>query len=126
MFANFKVYPMIAVIDIERARRWYAEKLGLQPTRDVEGELIYQLENGTGFGLYQTPAAGTAKNTVAVWDVDDLDAVMAAMRARGVVFEEYDFPGLKTVNGVVSFGDTRGAWFKDSEGNILALNEWIT
>ena len=57
------------------------------------------------------------------WDVDDLDAVMADLRQRGVVFEEYDYPEFKTVNGVVNFGDSRGAWFKDSEGNIFSLNE---
>ena len=122
MLAKFPMHPIIAAVDIERARRWYAEKLGLTPTQDNEGELVYDL-NGSSFLLYETPSAGTAQNTVAGWDVDDLDAVMAALRARGVVFEEYDFPGLKTVNGVFGFGDSRGAWFKDSEGNIFALNQ---
>ena len=126
MFANYKIYPVIAAIDVERAKRWYAEKLGLQPTKDVAGELIYELPNGSMFLLYETSSAGTAKNTIAVWDVDDLEAVMTDMRRRGVVFEEYDFPGMKTVNGIVDYGETRGAWFTDSEGNVLALNQWKT
>ena len=122
MLAKAKMHTVLAAVDIERARRWYAEKLGLQPIQDNEGELIYEAA-GVRFMIYETPSAGTAQNTVAGWDVDDLDAMMADLRGRGVVFEEYDYPEFKTVNGVVEFGDSRGAWFKDSEGNILALNE---
>ena len=122
MLANLKLHPVLAAVDIERARRWYAEKLDLHPIKDNQGELIYEVA-GERFLMYETPSAGTAKNTVAGWDVDDLDAVMADLRQRGVVFEEYDYPEFKTVNGVVNFGDSRGAWFKDSEGNIFSLNE---
>ena len=122
MLAKFKMHPVLAAIDIERARRWYAEKLGLNPIQDNQGELIYEAA-GERFMIYETPSAGTAQNTVAGWDVDDLDAVMVELRQRGVVFEEYDYPEFKTENGVVNFGDSRGAWFKDSEGNILALNQ---
>ena len=124
MFANFKIYPVLAAVDIERARRWYADKLGLQPTKDIQGELLYEL-HGSSFLLYPTSAAGTAQNTVAAWDVDNLEAVMSELRERGVVFEEYDAPDFKTVNGIADFGQARGAWFKDSEGNILALNQWV-
>ena len=122
MLAHSRMHPVLSAVDIERARHWYAEKLGLHPIKDNQGELIYEID-GARFLLYETPSAGTARNTVAGWDVDDLDAVMADLRQRGVVFEEYDSPDFRTVNGVINFGDSRGAWFKDSEGNILALNE---
>lgn len=124
MLGQFKVHPVLAAIDIERARRWYAEKLGLNPTREVQGELLYELGNGSSFLLYQTSYAGTAQNTVAEWDVDDIEAAVAELRQHGVVFEEYDFPGFETVDGIATLDYTRGAWFKDSEGNIIALNQW--
>jgi catechol 2,3-dioxygenase-like lactoylglutathione lyase family enzyme len=122
MLTHSKLHPVLAAVDIDRARQWYAEKLGLNPIRDNQGELIYEID-GARFMIYETPSAGTARNTVAGWDVDDLDAVMVDLRGRGVVFEEYNYPDFKTVNGILDFGDSRGAWFKDSEGNILALNQ---
>ena len=122
MLAKLKLHPVLAAVDIERARRWYAEKLDLHPIMDNGGELIFEVD-GARFLMYETPSAGTAKNTVAGWDVDDLDAVMVHLRERGVVFEEYDYPDFKTINGVLDFGDSRGAWFKDSEGNIFSLNQ---
>ena len=83
---------------------------------------MYQVKNSK-FLLYETSFAGTAQNTAASWSTNDLDAEMAELRSNGVVFEEYDFPGLKTENGVAANEDGRAAWFKDSEGNILALSE---
>ena len=82
---------------------------------------IYDAGGGTGFLLYPTPNAGQAPNTLMTFSSKDVRADVIALRARGVVFEEYDFPGLKTVDGVARLGDRDGAWFKDSEGNILAL-----
>ncbi|MEP7294532.1 MAG: VOC family protein, partial [Chloroflexota bacterium] len=108
--------------DIERARRWYAEKLGLSPLREEAQGLLYAT-GGSQFFLYQTATAGTAQNTVAEWDVDDLEAVMADLRGRGVVFEEYDYPDFKTVNAIATLGNDRAAWFKDSEGNFIALSQ---
>lgn len=122
MLANFNIYPTIPASDLQRARRFYAEKLGYTPVSETSDSLFYQ-SGETMFLIYQTPNAGTALHTVAGLDVDDLDAVMADLRSRGVVFEEYDFPGLKTVNGVAQLGTDRVAWFKDSEGNILGISE---
>jgi catechol 2,3-dioxygenase-like lactoylglutathione lyase family enzyme len=121
MLANYNIRTVIAAQDIERAQRWYADKLGLHPAREQAQGLLYQVGNSEFF-LYQTSFAGTAQNTVAEWEVDDLDAVMAELRRRGVVFEEYDFPGFKTVNGVATIDGERAAWFKDSEGNTIALS----
>ncbi len=113
---------MLAAKDLPRARDWYAQKLGLEPTHAVAEEAVYH-QGRTHFSLYQTPSAGSAKNTVGVWRVGDLRAEMASLRARGVVFEEYDFGVVKTVDGVLADpdGDSLSAWFTDSEGNILGL-----
>ena len=75
--------------------------------------------------MYQSPGAGTSKANQAVWSVDDLDAEMTELRSKGVVFEDYDLPGLKTVNGVSTGGGMKSAWFKDSEGNILAIGQKV-
>jgi predicted enzyme related to lactoylglutathione lyase len=111
--------------DFERAKTWYAEKLGLTPEWEDAGGAWYQID-ATGFLLYPSQFAGTNQATAAGFTVEDVDATVAELRGRGVVFEEYDFPGLKTENGVATFeterGTKKGAWFKDSEGNTLSLN----
>jgi predicted enzyme related to lactoylglutathione lyase len=113
----------LAASDVERARRWYEEKLGLKPYESWPDELLRFRVGPSSFSIYKTASAGTAKNTVAVFDVADLRAEVAAMRARGVVFEEYDFGGGdKTVDGIIESDDGGlNAWFTDSEGNVLAL-----
>jgi catechol 2,3-dioxygenase-like lactoylglutathione lyase family enzyme len=123
MLSDRKIYATIPAADLERASRWYAEKLGLKPQAAEELGMVYTLGDGTGFLLYPTPNAGQAPNTLATFSSTDVPGDVAALRARGVVFEEYDFPGLKTENGIAMMGDRAGAWFKDSEGNILAIGE---
>lgn len=113
----------LAASDIDRARHWYEEKLGLSPYEDSPAVLRYRV-GSTSFSLYLTPTAGSAKNTVAVWSVDDLRGEVARMRTRGVVFEDYDFgDGDKTIDGVIEAEGTLNAWFTDSEGNTMALAE---
>ena len=123
MLSDRRVYATIPAADIGRARRWYQEKLGLSARSSEEMGLIYDLADGTGFLLYPTPAAGQAPNTLMTFSSSDPRADVDALRRSGVVFEEYDFPGLKTVDGVATIGDRKAAWFKDSEGNILAIGE---
>jgi hypothetical protein len=126
MIGRFPIYPNLAASDIERAKRWYADKLDLNPTMDLGvGGLLY-MSGGAPFLLYQTESAGTARNTVAAWVVDDLVKVMAELRARGVVFEDYAMgdTGPTTENGMAT--DPTGgkaAWFKDSEGNVLLISQ---
>jgi hypothetical protein len=79
------------------------------------------MQDGTGFLLYETENAGSAKNTTMCWTVKDIDAEMSELRGRGVTFEDYDFPGLKTENGVATMDNEKSAWFVDSEGNILCI-----
>jgi catechol 2,3-dioxygenase-like lactoylglutathione lyase family enzyme len=117
------IHPSLAASNLERARAWYTEKLGLEAYRDY-GELLAYRSGETHLSIYATPSAGTAKNTVAEWHVDDLRAEAAALRARGVVFEEYDFGTGRTVDGILTDSDgSLNAWFTDSEGNILGLVE---
>jgi catechol 2,3-dioxygenase-like lactoylglutathione lyase family enzyme len=115
--------PSLAVGDLARARRWYAEKLDLIPALEGRGELIYRVGPST-FSIFESPDAGTARNTVAAWNVADLRAEMARFRAHGVAFEDYDFDDLKTIDGVATNPDGGlDAYFIDSEGNTIVLGQ---
>jgi catechol 2,3-dioxygenase-like lactoylglutathione lyase family enzyme len=121
MLSNMEIHPTIPATDLARARKFYESTLGFKPSREMPGGIIYQAGGGSWFILYPTSYAGTAQHTVASWRVKDINAEVADLRKRGVVFEEYDFPDLKTVNGIADMGTMRGAWFKDTENNILGL-----
>ena len=123
MLSNRRAHATIPVADMVRAKRWYEEKLGLKPTKDNAVGSIYETGGGTGFFLYPTPNAGKAPNTLMSFEAKDIVADVRALKKLGVVFEEYDMPGLKTIDSIASLGALRGAWFKDSEGNILAIGE---
>jgi catechol 2,3-dioxygenase-like lactoylglutathione lyase family enzyme len=118
--------PMIATLpaaDMPRAKEWYRDKLGMKPVEESPmGEAMYET-GGSRFMLYPSAFAGTNQATSAGFEVDDFDATVAELRSNGVVFEEYDLgEGMATFDGVITLPDGRkGAWFKDSEGNILGL-----
>lgn len=126
MLSDFPIAPAIPISDVARARKFYEEVLGFEATEVIEeiGEIAYQ-SGGVTFFIYATGSAGTNQATAAAWRVSGLDGIMEDLRSRGVVFEEYDFPGLKTEKGVATIPNGRAAWFKDTEGNILALDELI-
>ncbi len=123
MLKNSETAAMIPVRDLQRAKQWYEEKLGFTPDEEMPGGGYLYHSGCSRFGLYKTQYAGTAQHTLMGWAVDDLDREMNELRAKGVKFEDYNMPGLKTVNGVAEMGGDRGAWFKDPEGNILAINQ---
>jgi catechol 2,3-dioxygenase-like lactoylglutathione lyase family enzyme len=125
MLSDFPIHATVAAVDLDRARRWYEEVLGVTPGPVTPDGVWYRFAGDTWLLCYQTSAAGTARNTVAGWTVTDLPAVMADLRARGVVFEDYDFGEMRTVDGVLEFGGARAAWFTDSEGNIFELSEVV-
>jgi predicted enzyme related to lactoylglutathione lyase len=112
----------IPAADLDRARKFYEEQLGLTAVHTGDDGIVYKVGN-TYFLLYPTQFAGTAQNTMMGFVVDDLDSTMADLKERGIEFEEYDYPELKTVNGVAEFDAGKGAWFKDTEGNILAVTQ---
>jgi hypothetical protein len=125
MMKQMEVFTVLPAADLERARMYYHDKLELDPDGTVGDNLVYRVGNGTGFELYETPNAGTAQNTQMSWITDDLDAEMARLRERGVVFEDFDTPGLETVNGVAIADDMKTAWFRDSEGNFLCISQML-
>ena len=130
MLANGRVATRLPAQDLDRARAFYAEKLGLEPVEEREGGLRYVFENGE-FALFQSAGAASGDHTQMGWEVKDIDATVRELRARGVVFEEYDGPGIETVDGIAyiegnypSKGSAeRGAWFRDSEGNMLGIGQ---
>lgn len=122
---NFRVYAVLPASDVERAKLWYEEKLGLTHQKAEFGSYWYECSGGTWIVLTPSQFAGTAQNTAVGWTVEDIETLMEDLRSRGVVFEEYDQPGFKTDNGLYSMGPVRAAWFKDSEGNTLEISQVI-
>ena len=100
--------------------------MGLTPREKYAGGVIYECGNGSWVFMYPSPGAGTSKASTAFWQVNDVEAEVADLKARGVVFEEYDMPGIKMVNSIATAGGAKTAWFKDTEGNILAVSERIS
>ena len=117
-----QLHTVLPASDLERARAFYRDAFGVEPDATYDGSLIYNAFGGT-FELYETANAGTAQNTQIGFISDDLDTDMADLRSHGVVFEEYDFPGMKTENGVLTTDDGRAAWLRDSEGNFVCLSQ---
>jgi catechol 2,3-dioxygenase-like lactoylglutathione lyase family enzyme len=113
----------IPVVDLERARTFYAGTLGLPFVAESEAGILLALGGGSRILLYRSPGGSQPTHTVAGWEVDRLEPVIERLEAAGVPFEDYDFPGLKTENHIAWIGPERAAWFRDSEGNVLAISE---
>ncbi|HEY6744886.1 MAG TPA: VOC family protein [Mycobacteriales bacterium] len=124
MLENGTVTANIPAADLTRARQFYADKLGVTPYSEIDGVmLVYRTAGGTVFSVYQTEYAGQAGHTIAQWHVDDVEAEVRDLKSKGIVFEEYDLPGVKWQDGVASMGEMgKAAWFKDSEGNTLCID----
>jgi catechol 2,3-dioxygenase-like lactoylglutathione lyase family enzyme len=125
MLSQDPIIPYIPVANIERARKFYEEKLGFKPASPPGYGVMYESGKGTRFFMYPSAGAGTTKPSTAFWEVGDVEAEVVALKAKGVVFEEYDAPGFKTVNSIATGGGAKTAWFRDSEGNILAVSQRI-
>jgi predicted enzyme related to lactoylglutathione lyase len=125
MLNTSRVEANIPAADLGRARAFYADKLGLTPSREVAGvALVYETEGGTSFNLYETAYAGQAGHTIAQWHVDDIESQVHDLKAKGVQFEVYDMPGVSWDGEIASLeGLGRAAWFKDSEGNIMCVDQ---
>ena len=131
MLKDGKVATRIPVQDLQRARAFYAEKLGLEPSEERPGGLLYRCGSGE-FALFESAGAASGDHTQMGWEVEDIEATVAWLRARGVVFEEYDFPGLRTVNGIAEVAGNypskggvgeRAAWFRDHDGNLFGIGQ---
>jgi catechol 2,3-dioxygenase-like lactoylglutathione lyase family enzyme len=116
---------MLPVIDLERARRFYGEQLGLESVgAKPDGKYVYRC-GGTELALFPKPGGTKAEHTAVSFQVKDIGAAIRALEANGVVFADYDLPGFKTVEHVCVLGSEKAAWFQDPEGNILCLHEDI-
>ena len=120
MLQDARVSATVPAADLAAARKFYEDKLGLKPTEEPAG-VRYECGNGSGFLLFQSSGAASGAHTQLAFDVADVDAEIGRLRDNGVKFEEYDFPGLKTENGVAEIDGGRGGWFKDPEGNLIAV-----
>lgn len=121
MLQQSPMYAYLPATDVARARRFYEQTLGFHPSEEIAGGVVYKFANGTGCFLYPTGNAGTNRASQAFWQVADVAREVSDLKARGVTFEEYDAPGLKTVDSITTGGGAKTAWFKDTEGNILAI-----
>jgi catechol 2,3-dioxygenase-like lactoylglutathione lyase family enzyme len=131
ILARGRVATRLPAQDLDRARRFYAEQLGLEPVDERPGGLLYRC-GGTDFALFQSTGASPGTFTQMGWEVDDIETAVSRLRQRGVVFEEVDVPGLRTKNGIADIDGNypsknargeRAAWFRDSEGNLLGIGE---
>jgi len=134
VLADSNVASRIPAQDLERAKSFYAEKLGLEPTEARPGGLRYRCGSGE-FALFESAGAASGDHTQMAWEVDDIEGAIAELRERGVIFEEYKLPGLETVNAIAEVegnypskggGGEKAAWFRDSEGNLLAIGQAVT
>jgi predicted enzyme related to lactoylglutathione lyase len=126
MLSSSRVEANIPAADLKRAREFYADKLGLTPTSEFEGvQLGYQTAGGTRFNIYETTYAGQAGHTIAQWHVDDIESQVGDLKAKGITFEVYqDMPGVQWDGEIASIpGMGRAAWFRDSEGNIMCIDQ---
>jgi len=119
MLQKSPIYAYLPAKDVARARRFYEGQLGFLPKREAAGGVVYEFAGGTGCFLYPTPYAGTSQASQAFWEVPDIEREVAELKARGVVFEQYDIPGMR--DGIATAGGAKAAWFKDTEGNTLAI-----
>lgn len=122
MLRNAPIRAYIPASNITRARKFYEEIVGLQAQEEYAGGVVYEC-GGTGVFMYPTLNAGTSKASQAFWQVNDVEAEVAELKARGVKFEEYDMPGVTMKNSILTGGGAKTAWFKDTEGNILAVSQ---
>jgi catechol 2,3-dioxygenase-like lactoylglutathione lyase family enzyme len=133
MLEHARVATRLPCQDLARARRFYADKLGLEPADERPGGLLYRV--GTGdFALFQSAGASPGTFTQIGFEVDDIEAVVTELKRRGVVFEEVDAPGMRTRNSIADIegnyaskgsSGERGAWFRDSEGNMLGVGQLV-
>jgi catechol 2,3-dioxygenase-like lactoylglutathione lyase family enzyme len=126
-----RVATRLPAQDLDRARRFYAEKLGLEPSEERPGGLLYRCAHGE-FALFTSAGAASGTHTQMGWEVDDIEVAVSELRERGVAFEEYEVPGLTTVDGIAEIEGNypskggvgeRAAWFRDSEGNLIGIGQ---
>ena len=122
MLSTAPIRAYIPASNVSRARKFYEQTVGLKPKKEYAGGVIYECGGAEVF-LYPTSNAGTSRASQAFWQVHDVEAEVAELKTRGVKFEEYDMPGMSMKNSIATAGGAKTAWFKDTEGNILAVSQ---
>jgi catechol 2,3-dioxygenase-like lactoylglutathione lyase family enzyme len=127
MLTDARITAVVPTTDLARARDFYGQTLGLSEMNvsTPGGEVHFRCGGDTMLEVYERPSAGDAEHTLATWEVGDVRATVDDLRGRGVRFEDYDFPGLKTEDGVATAGDFQAAWFRDPDGNILCVHSAV-
>ena len=120
MLATSPLSTSAPTADINRTRKFYRDTLGLKERFADKTGILFEAGNGTSIYLYKR-APTKADHTIASFSVQDMEKEVSDLKSRGVVFEEYDMPGMKTVQGIATWGEDKAAWFKDPDGNILGL-----
>ena len=123
MLGKADAIPMLAVKDLDRARRFYEEQLGLDAKEAMDGEVLEVRSGDTVVNVYRSEFAGTNKATALTFDVDDIDQEVRALQDKGIFFEQYDMPGMDRQGDIYVAEGVKTAWFKDPDGNILSLFE---
>jgi len=124
MLASYPIHATLPATDLERAKRFYTEMFGLTAESEAP-EGIFFRSGDTRFLVFPSGGTASGTHTQLSWTVDDIESEVAALQARGVNFEEYDMPSLKTINGVALMGPVKIAWMKDSEGNLLSVAQFV-
>ncbi|MEZ5588088.1 MAG: VOC family protein [Sedimenticolaceae bacterium] len=126
MLRNAPVTIILPVIDMERAREFYETRLGLTPRGlNPDGKFLFECGGGAALALIHKAGGTKAEHTALSFEVRDIAMAIETLQAHGVVFADYDLPGLKTVNHVCVLGAEKAAWFNDPEGNILCIHEVV-
>jgi catechol 2,3-dioxygenase-like lactoylglutathione lyase family enzyme len=120
MLSKLEFHATLPAKDMNRAKQFYAEKLGMNPSAESPAGLVYQCKE-SWFLLFPSSGISTGQFTQGGWETNNVEVEVAELKSRGVTFEEYDLPNFKTVNSVATMGSNRAAWFKDSEGNLLGI-----
>ena len=123
MLGNADATPMIAVKDLDRARKFYGETLGLDTKEAMGGEVLEVKSGDTVINVYRSEFAGTNQATALTFDVDDIESEVRELKDKGVFFQHYDMPGLEQRGDLYVGEGMKTAWFKDPDGNILSLFE---
>ena len=120
MLQDAPVHTTLPCQDLERARRFYSEKLGLEPASEEPAGLFYET-GGTRFLLFPSSGRASGDHTQMGFRVQDMEATVQGLKERGLAFEQYDFPGFDRETSIATTGAVRSTWFKDSEGNLLGI-----
>ena len=123
MLNKSEVYAMVAVKDLAKAKKFYKATLGLEIIDEMDFGIMFRSGQHSQLFVYPTPTVGTAKSTLATWEVEDIKAVTDELAKKDIEFEHYDYPGAKHEGPIHILFGMKSAWFKDPDGNVLGLNE---